>query len=150
MGCTLCGCDVPVEETGGVPGRSPSRPEVDTAGCAGCASGVARGWVDDQVREDQLRRMAERQGLWLMASRSAEHTTTGCRLYWLTVIADPVGHQCHRILVSPVAGMTLDGVEEYLRYGSTRAEIMQYLIRSYGPLFVEELIKRLPRPRVLP
>lgn len=148
MGCALCGCDVRVEKTGGVPGPSPSRPDLDAC-CTGCASGSRRR-ADDQVREDRLRRTAERQGLWLMASRGGERTSGGCRLYWLSVIADPSGHQCHRMLVSPVAGMTLDGVEEYLRYGSTRAEIMQYLIRSYGPLFVEDLVKRLPAPGALP
>jgi hypothetical protein len=52
-----------------------------------------------------------------------------------------------RLLVSPDAGITIDGVEEYLTRGITRAAVMEYLIRSYGPIFVEELIKHLPQFR---
>jgi hypothetical protein len=43
--------------------------------------------------------------------------------------------------------MTIDGVEEYLTHGITRSAVMEYLIRSYGPTFVEELIKHLPQFR---
>ncbi len=53
-----------------------------------------------------------------------------------------------RLLVGPDAGMTLDGVEEYLIYGTTRAEIMEYLSQEYGPAFVGDLIKHLPKLRV--
>ena len=46
--------------------------------------------------------------------------------------------------VGPDAGMTLDGVEDYLSYRTTRAEIMEYLSQVYGSTFVEDLITHLP------
>lgn len=99
---------------------------------------------DDEIRESRLRRMAKRQGL--MLTKSAQHEPHTADLYWLATIADGSGHRRSRLLVSPAAGMTIDGVEEYLTYGTTRTVIMEYLIRSYGPAFVEELVKHLPRP----
>ncbi len=100
---------------------------------------------DDESRENRLRRMAMRQGLMLMRSPQREPDTDD--LYWLATIADGSGDQLRCLLVSPAAGMTIDGVEEYLTYGTTRTAIMEYLIRSYGPAFVEELIKHLPQVR---
>jgi hypothetical protein len=50
-------------------------------------------------------------------------------------------------LVSPDAGMTIDGAEEYVTHEIARTAVMEYLIRSYGPIFVEELIKHLPQFR---
>lgn len=46
---------------------------------------------------------------------------------------------------SPKARLTLDGVEEYLTYDITRAEIMDYLLSAYGPVFLDDLIKHLPQ-----
>lgn len=37
----------------------------------------------------------------------------------------------------------LDAAESYFGYAITRAEIMDYLSQTYGPVFVEDLIKRL-------
>ncbi len=100
---------------------------------------------DDEIRENRLRRVAKRQGLMLMKSPHHEPHTDD--VYWLDTIADGSCDRLSRFLVSPAASMTIDGVEEYLTYGTTRTAIMEYLIRSYGPAFVEELIKHLPRLR---
>jgi hypothetical protein len=108
-----------------------------------CGSWFMR--CDDEIRESRLRRMAERQGLILMASRRREAPTGGYELYWLATIAEGGSNWRGRLLVSPDAGMTIDGVEEYLTCGITRTAVIAYLTRSYGPIFVEELIKHLPQ-----
>ncbi len=38
---------------------------------------------------------------------------------------------------------SFDAPEAHFGYGITRAEIMDYLSQSYGPVFVAELVKRL-------
>jgi hypothetical protein len=38
---------------------------------------------------------------------------------------------------------SLDAPEAYFGYGITRAEIMDYLSQTYGPVFVADLVKRL-------
>jgi hypothetical protein len=49
-------------------------------------------------------------------------------------------------MISPKTGLSLDRIEEYLRYRTvpTRAEIMNYLSQTYGPVFVDDLAKHLP------
>ena len=59
------------------------------------------------------------------------------------IIGDTGSWSSH-LLVGPDAKMTFDGVEEYLRYEATRAEIVEYLSQVYGAAFVEDLIKHLP------
>jgi hypothetical protein len=41
----------------------------------------------------------------------------------------------------------LDAAERYLGDGITRAEIMEYISQTYGPVFVEDLIKHLSTDR---
>jgi hypothetical protein len=95
----------------------------------------------DKVRETRLRQMARRQGLVLLKAQRWAPGASGWVLYW----PDSSGHGSGCLRVGPDAGLTLDGVEEVLTYGTTRAAIIEYLIRSYGPVFVEELIKHLPQ-----
>ena len=116
--------------------------------CACCGQEVpAELWTEDQIREIRLHRMAKQQGLVLVRSeRCASHASGWC-LYWPATVPDSNGQWPERLLVSPEIGLTLDGVEEFLTYGTTRAAIMEYLIRSYGPVFVKELIKHLPQLR---
>lgn len=101
----------------------------------------------ENARESRLRRLAQRQGLTLMRSRSA--TTRGCGevRYWLAVTA--AGDDRWRVqpFAEFPAGSSLDAVEEYLVYGTTRAEIMEYLRHTYGRGFIEKLIKHLPQSR---
>jgi hypothetical protein len=40
-----------------------------------------------------------------------------------------------------------DTGERYLSYGITRAEIIEYLNQTYGPVFVENLVKHLAQSR---
>lgn len=112
------------------------------------AAGPEELWAEDKIRESRLRRMAQRQGLVLMKSQHCDPRPDGWCLYWPATVVASSGHWRGRLLVSPDMGLTLDGVEEFLTYGTTRAAIMEYLIRSYGPVFVEELIKHLPARRV--
>jgi hypothetical protein len=37
----------------------------------------------------------------------------------------------------------IDAADKYLGYDITRAEVMEYLDQTYGPVFVAELIKHL-------
>lgn len=160
MCCARCGRGIPAAESGEVFGKEPPVPDDAVCGraCAASAERLATAplvatippelWAADTIREIRLCQMAERQGLVLMkAQRGAPHTS-GWGLYWPATVVANGGHWPCRLLVSPRIGLTLDGVEEFLTYGTTRAAIMEYLIRSYGPVFVEELIKHLPHRRV--
>lgn len=40
----------------------------------------------------------------------------------------------------------LDALNSHLGDNITRAEIMNYLSQTYGPAFVQDLVKRLPQP----
>lgn len=63
--------------------------------------------TDDKIRENRLRRAAQRQGLALRKSRRRDPRATDYGLYWLS---DPHTNA----LVSNEKGMTLDEVEGYL------------------------------------
>jgi hypothetical protein len=104
--------------------------------------------VEDKVRENRLRRSAKQQGLTLVKFRSRESRAGGSGRYWLSPVDKDSGSWGSRLPACPDAGMTLDGVEEYLIYGTTRAEIMEYLSQAYGPVFVGDLLKHLPELRV--
>jgi hypothetical protein len=104
--------------------------------------------VEDKIRENRLRRSAKRQGFTLMKSQSRESRADGSGHYWLAPADyDSCSWGSHP-LVGPDAGMTLDAVEEYLIYGTTRAAIMEYLSQAYGPAFVGDLITHLPKLRM--
>ncbi|HET9254330.1 MAG TPA: hypothetical protein VFO16_03885 [Pseudonocardiaceae bacterium] len=47
-------------------------------------------------------------------------------------------------------GCVSSEIEEHFARGITQETIMDYLIWSYGPVFVEELTSRLPRLRAKP
>ncbi|MGH3824524.1 MAG: hypothetical protein ACRDRA_17075 [Pseudonocardiaceae bacterium] len=159
MRCARCGREILAAESGEFFEEEPAVPD-DAVRCPACAvsteqpaTGVLFAaaapelWADDKIREIRLRQMAERQGLVLMKAQHWAPHASGWGLYWPATVADTSGHWPSRLLVSPDVGLTLDGVEEFLTYGTTRAAIMEYLIRSYGPVFVEELIKHLPQRR---
>ncbi len=63
--------------------------------------------TDDKVRENRLRRMADRQGLKLTRSRRRDPRALDYGLYWLADARTSA-------LESPEAGLTLDEVEQYL------------------------------------
>ncbi len=63
--------------------------------------------TDDKVRENRMRRTADRQGLMLSRSRRRDPLALDYGVYWL---ADRDRH-----LVSPEQGMSLDEVEAFLR-----------------------------------
>lgn len=68
---------------------------------------------DQKVRENRLRRMADRQGLRLSKSRSRDVNAIDYGLYAL------IDHETNGTVVPPIAGrwshsMTLDEVEEWL------------------------------------
>ena len=119
-----------------------------------CARGgreiPAEPWADGTIREARLRQMARRQGLVLVRSPRCDRHTGGWVLFWPATVTSGNNQWPSRLRVSPDVGLTLDQVEEFLIYGTTRAAIMDYLIRSYGPVFVESLIKHLPQCRSNP
>lgn len=82
-----------------------------------------------------------------MKSRSHESRADDSLRYRPATVDKDSSSRGRHLPVAPDAGMTLDGVEEYLIYRTTRAEIMEYLNQSYGPAFVEDLIKHLPQLR---
>ncbi len=61
---------------------------------------------DAKVRENRLRRMAERQGLTLTKSRRRDPRALDFGLYWL---ADANG-----VTLTPEQGIDIDGVEAFL------------------------------------
>jgi hypothetical protein len=126
-------------------GETPPQPQPDPATPAAPALGAT-----EEARESRLRRLAQRQGLTLMKSRSAPGAPpcgTGEARYWLAITAAGGGRRRAQPLPEFPAGLSLDAVEDYLVYGSTRAEIMEYLRHTYGRGFIEKLIKHLPRSR---
>lgn len=68
--------------------------------------------ADEKVRENRLRRMAERQGLKLTRSRRRDPRALDYGLYWLIDIHS-------NTLVSPKSGSSLDEVERLLTGGET-------------------------------
>lgn len=62
---------------------------------------------EEKVRENRLRRMAERQGLSLSRSRRRDPRAVDYGMYWLS-------NRSSNTLESPEAGMTLDEVEAFL------------------------------------
>lgn len=61
----------------------------------------------DQIRENRLRRMAERQGLTLQKSRRRDPLALGYGTFQV----------CRSDVTLAGPGLTLDGVEEFLRAG---------------------------------
>jgi hypothetical protein len=104
-------------------------------------------WTKAKVRENRLRLVTPRQGLTRMKSQSRESLADDSGRYRPATVDKDSGSLGCRLQVGPDAGMTLDGVEEYLSYRTTRAEIMEYLNQAYGSAFVEDLIKHLPQLR---
>lgn len=156
MRCARCGRDIPVTERGEFFDEEPPGRDDDAVCCPACPARTGRRatdvllaavpperWTDDTIRESRLRQMARSQGLVLMKVQYRAQHAGGWGLYW----SGNSGHWPSRLLVTPDVGLTLDGVEEFLTYGTTRAAIMEYLIRSYGPVFVEDLAKHLPQRR---
>jgi hypothetical protein len=82
-----------------------------------------------------------------MRSRGATARGAGEVRYWLAITAAGGGRRRVQPFAEFPAGSSLDAVEEYLVYGTTRAEIMEYLRHTYGRAFIEKLIKHLPRSR---
>lgn len=103
-------------------------------------------WVAGKVRENRLRVLARRQGLQLSKYRHRDDHACDPGRYGLASAPQDGSWHGMDVLVSSTDGMTLDEVEKYLVYGMTRAEIMEYLSQTYGPVFVGDLIKHLPQP----
>jgi hypothetical protein len=65
----------------------------------------------EKVREDRLRRMARRQGLRIIKSRTRDHRALDYGAYWIMDDRKQVAH-------GPVPqGFTLDEVERFLTSG---------------------------------
>lgn len=71
--------------------------------------------MDDKVRENRLRRMADRQGLTLQKSRRRDPRALDYGRWFIIRAENDSGHWRSRELVSPEQGMTLDEVETYLK-----------------------------------
>lgn len=73
------------------------------------AGGIVPGMAD-KVRENRLRRMAERQGLVLTRSRRRDPRALDYGLYWLARTKGQITDSDDSLL----SGVTLDEVEAYL------------------------------------
>jgi hypothetical protein len=73
--------------------------------------------TEDKVRENRLRRAAERQGLRLAKSRRRDPNAADYDHYWLI----PPGHRGYPL---GVLGVTLDAIEEELATGQAGPTII--------------------------
>jgi hypothetical protein len=102
-------------------------------------------WVKDNVQENRPRRLASQQGLQLGKSRYRNARAGDSGRYGLATAEQDGASRGNHLQVNPADGITLDEGEMYLVDGTIRAEIMEYLSQTYGPVFVEDLIKHLPQ-----
>jgi hypothetical protein len=77
------------------------------------ASGVGAGTLpgmdaDDKIRENRIRRMAERQGLTIRKSRRRDPRAVDYGKYWVFEAATDV------LVAGGQPGLNLDGVEDWL------------------------------------
>jgi hypothetical protein len=73
--------------------------------------------TDEKIRENRLRRMAERQGLALQKSRRRDPRAMDYGRYWLTLAEGPDPRpdlDRRRLVARPQAGHTLDEIETML------------------------------------
>ena len=73
--------------------------------------------TQEKIRENRLRRIAQRQGLRLEKSRRRDPLAADYGLYYVVDGPAPQRHHANwrsRIMVSPELGMTLDEAETFL------------------------------------
>ena len=102
-------------------------------------------WVEDNVQENRPRRLSNQQGLQLGQSRYRNARAGDSGPYGLATAEQDGASRGNHLPANPADGITLDEGEMYLVDGTIRAEIMEYLSQTYGPMFVEDLIKHLPQ-----
>lgn len=100
-------------------------------------------WIQDKLHENRLRHLATRQDLQprKLAHRNTETPGTAYKL--TTVTHNTSSHACD-LCISTTDNMTLKEVNNHLMDDATLAEVMDYLTGTYGPGFIEKLIKHLP------
>jgi hypothetical protein len=89
---------------------------------SGIASGILTGTAysiggemsEEKVRENRLRRMADRQGLALHKNRTRDPRARNYGLYWLRWLDAPTPEDSHDAWVGYPAGFDIDQVEAYL------------------------------------
>lgn len=101
-------------------------------------------WIQDKIQENWLRRLATRQGLQLKRAPHRDTATPDSAVYKLATVTNNASPRECDLLISTADDMTFEEVENYLMDDATLAEIMDYLTSTYGPGFVEKLIKHLP------
>jgi hypothetical protein len=69
---------------------------------------------EDKIRENRLRRAAQRQGLMLAKSRRRDPRATDYGVYFLSEVTAPGGNWRSRELLTSEAGINLDEVEAFL------------------------------------
>jgi hypothetical protein len=106
--------------------------------------------IKDKVWEDRLHHLATPRGLQLRRSPQRSAGGRGSDAYELATAKDNASSRASYPLVSTADGMTVDEVEKRLIEGATRAEVMEYLGDTYGPVFVRDLIKHLHNPSCRP
>ena len=156
MRCTRCGTETSQQDTDEPVGWAALGPADESVRCAECSIGAPQAtmrcapaqlgrWVQDMARDNQLRRVAKRQLLTLMKSWSREPDADGPDRHWRDTI-DSDSWSSH-LPVGTDGEMAFDGVEEYLIYRTTRAEIVEYLAQAYGSAFVGDLLEHFPQLR---
>jgi len=69
---------------------------------------------EDKIRENRLRRAAQRQGLALTKSRRRDPRATDYGMYYVSRVTAPGGNWRSRELLTPETGFSLDEVEAFL------------------------------------
>lgn len=69
---------------------------------------------EDKVRENRLRRAAQRQGLTIVKSRRRDPRATDYGVYYIAEVTAPGGHWRSREMLTPEQGFSLDEVEAFL------------------------------------
>lgn len=100
-------------------------------------------WAEHIVRDHRRHHLTKQRGL--QPGKSRHRDAHDSSRYGLAPAKQDSASRSGNLPVNPAEAITLNEDKKYL--GAIRAEIMEYLRQTYGPMFVEDLIKHLPQPR---
>jgi hypothetical protein len=90
--------------------------------------------------------VAKQQGLQRGRSRHRNARASDSGRDGLATAEQDCAPRDSNLPVHQAQAITLDQSENYPIYDTIRAEIMEYLSQTYGPVFVKDLIKHLAPP----
>jgi hypothetical protein len=103
-------------------------------------------WAGDKTREKRPHHMAKQQERQLRRSRHRNAPTSDSGYCGVAAAEQDGASRGGNLPVKPAEAIALDEGGSYPVDGAMRAEIMEYLSQTYGPVFVAELIKHLSPP----